>query len=207
MKPSEASCIRRVGDVLFLAVQRYGYVALMFPLHRLTNKRLAVHANCDPLFSTNWSGSLHRLGPKNASLLFAYIDKCYPSLQEMFSGLSFILPRLIAHDPPLGGLPMDTTELEMHGKLDDTAFNRLLPLHSGTGCSNPLVTDLSEISQFPSPYIVDHAVKRMDDSSHDHPIFTTFNSSTIEVFEDSEGRPFAIAPGQDGPCRVGLDFT
>lgn len=36
----------RVGEVLLQAVERYGYGVLMFPLHRLTKKRLEIAINC-----------------------------------------------------------------------------------------------------------------------------------------------------------------
>lgn len=102
---------------------------------------------------------------------------------------------------------METTELESHGRLDDTAFSRLLPLYAGVSYSDLGATNLSEIPPWPSPYIVDHATNQLVDASLDQSTHPIFNSSSIEVFQDSEGIPFAIAPGQDGPCRIGLDFA
>lgn len=45
----------RIGEILFDAVQRYGYGALIFPLHRLTKKRLEIRGIL-LLFCTNQTG-------------------------------------------------------------------------------------------------------------------------------------------------------
>ncbi|OAQ69258.1 hypothetical protein VFPPC_12451 [Pochonia chlamydosporia 170] len=143
--PAEAEsswdCFRREGDVLFEAVQRYGYGALVIPLQRVAD------------------GSLHGISRKRIDDFVDYIGRCKPGLEARIRNFSYVLPRLMTWGLPPDGLWIENMRYENLSVEGDDVFNRMFPLPPNvTGAELQLPGLGTEITPWPTQVVTGDSV-------------------------------------------------
>lgn len=68
----------------------------------------------------------------------------------MLTKLSFVLPRLIVHGQPSGGLELNVTEFGKQSEFDPDAFNRLFPMFEDVNRSDVALTNVSQTPTWPT---------------------------------------------------------